>query len=115
MSPTVFNLEFGQHLLVNYLAQASPQQVKDFRELEAGIIAHMIDLGIKSNTDDDKARETEMWASLASAQPWVLSWLASNDFRRSSESLRNTICIDVGRGCERLPEPNPCQRHVRAP
>ena len=26
MSPTIFNLEFGQHLLVNYLAQATPQR-----------------------------------------------------------------------------------------
>eukprot|EP00966_Prymnesium_polylepis_P062218 1443536-Prymnesium_polylepis.1 len=43
LSPAIFRLEFAQNLLVNYLKQASEEQLEHFRMVESGVIRHTIE------------------------------------------------------------------------
>jgi len=81
LSSGVFNLDFGNHLLVKYLEQATEQQLETFRSIESALMKHLID-----SRDDYSRSEIGIWAQLAEAQPHLLGALTRDVFKKSTRA-----------------------------
>jgi len=100
LSPAIFRLEFAQNLLVNYLKQASEEQLEHFRMVESGVIRHTIEKrGLLGH------REMVMWSSLAATEPGLINWLAKEEFNLPAN-------LPVGEAAKGTRPKNPAKLYI---